>query len=97
MRCLGGDLLRHQSIHTVSDRSRKHFERAKNVAKAFPPHRKQPDSISSLVDDVTTTHSTLLACAVALKAAGCGSIYAACATAATRGHDGTFSDDETSQ
>ena len=32
-----------------------------------------------LVDDVTTTHATLIACAMALKKAGAAHVYAACA------------------
>ena len=93
---LRGDLLRRNRF-TRSQTTLEAFERAKNVAKAFSASPEAAGLNILLVDDVTTTHSTLLACAVALKAAGCGSIYAACATAATRGHDGTFSDDETSQ
>ena len=63
------------------------FQRAKNVSKAFSA---SPDVFGLnilLVDDVTTTHSTLLACATALKAMGANSVYAACATAASHGED----------
>lgn len=60
------------------------FERARNVSQAFSASPEAKGLNILLVDDVTTTHSTLLSCAVALKAAGAGTIYAACATAATR-------------
>ena len=55
------------------------FERAKNVAKAFSASSAAKGLNVLLIDDVTTTHSTLLACAVALKQAGADRIYAACA------------------
>ena len=60
------------------------FERARNVSKAFVASPKAQGLNILLIDDVTTTHSTLLACVVALKAAGAANIYAACATAASR-------------
>ena len=55
------------------------FERVKNVSKAFVASPTASGKSILLVDDVTTTHSTLLACAVALKAAGAARVYAACA------------------
>ena len=55
------------------------FERAKNVAKAFSASPAVKGLNVLLIDDVTTTHSTLLACAVALKQAGANRVYAACA------------------
>ncbi len=70
------------------------FERAKNVAKAFLATPEAKGLNILLVDDVTTTHSTLLACASALKAADAGQIYAACAAAATHGTNGKLQDDE---
>ena len=63
------------------------FERAKNVSHAFLASPAVRGMNILLVDDVTTTHSTLLACALALKAAGAARIYAACATAASHGAD----------
>jgi ComF family protein len=55
------------------------FERAKNVAKAFSASNAVKGLSVLLIDDVTTTHSTLLACAVALIQAGADRVYAACA------------------
>ena len=55
------------------------FERAKNVARAFSASPSATGLNVLLIDDVTTTHSTLLACAVALKQAGANRVYAACA------------------
>lgn len=69
------------------------FERAKNVARAFTAAPEAKGLNILLLDDVTTTHSTLLACATALKAAGAARIYAACATAA-HGDGGTLTDVE---
>ena len=63
------------------------FERAKNVSQAFLASPEARGKRILLVDDVTTTHSTLLACALALKAAGATCVYAACATAASHGAD----------
>lgn len=63
------------------------FERAKNVSSAFLASPEVRGRTILLVDDVTTTHSTLLACASALRAAGAAKVYAACATAATHGAD----------
>ena len=63
------------------------FERAKNVSSAFLASPEVRGRTILLVDDVTTTHSTLLACASALRKAGAAKVYAACATAATHGAD----------
>lgn len=63
------------------------FERAKNVSQAFLASPDARGQSILLVDDVTTTHSTLLACAMALRKAGAIRVYAACATAATHGAD----------
>jgi len=60
------------------------FERVKNVANAFVASPAAVGRSVLLVDDVTTTHSTLLACAVALKAAGAARVYAVCACCADR-------------
>lgn len=60
------------------------FERAKNVSKAFFASPAAKGCNVLLVDDVTTTHSTLLACAVALKDAGASRVYAACACSAAK-------------
>ena len=50
-----------------------------------------------LIDDVTTTHSTLLSCAMALQAAGAKQIYAACATAAVHTDKGKLEDEESAE
>ena len=63
------------------------FERAKNVAKAFSASPAVKGLNVLLIDDVTTTHSTLLACAVALKQAGANRVYAACACFAGKDKD----------
>ena len=63
------------------------FERAKNVSHAFLASPAVRGMNILLVDDVTTTHSTLLACALTLKAAGAERVYAVCATAASHGVD----------
>lgn len=60
------------------------FERAKNVAKAFSASPAAKGLNVLLIDDVTTTHSTLLACAAALKQAGANRVYAACACSAAK-------------
>jgi len=60
------------------------FERAKNVAKAFSASHAAKGRNVLLIDDVTTTHSTLLACAVALKQVGANRVYAACACSAAK-------------
>ena len=60
------------------------FERARNVARAFSASNASEGLSVLLIDDVTTTHSTLLACAVALKQAGASRVYAACACSAAR-------------
>ena len=57
-------------------------DREKNVSNAFSAAPEARGLRILLVDDVTTTHHTLLACAAALKAAGVVRVYAACATAA---------------
>jgi len=72
---------------TKSQTTLNEFERAKNVSKAFSASPYARGKNILLIDDVTTTHSTLLSCAFALKAAGARRVYAACATAATRGAD----------
>lgn len=80
------DLLR-RTRFTKSQTTLNGFERAKNVSQAFLA---SPDALGQsilLIDDVTTTHSTLLACALALRKAGAVRVYAACATAATHGAD----------
>ena len=63
------------------------FERAKNVSQAFSALPAVRGKSILLIDDVTTTHSTLLACAIALRAAGAARVYAASATAATHDSD----------
>ena len=63
------------------------FERAKNVSQAFAASPAVRGLSILLIDDVTTTHSTLLACAAALRAAGATRVYAASATAASHGAD----------
>lgn len=73
------------------------FERAKNVAKAFEAASDAKGLNILLIDDVTTTHSTLLACAVALQAAGAKKIYAACATAAVHTNRGKLEDEESDE
>lgn len=77
------DLLR-RTRFTKSQTTLTEFERASNVAKAFIASPEVKGLNVLLIDDVTTTHSTLLACALALKAAGAANIYAACATAAVK-------------
>ena len=80
------DLLR-RTRFTKSQTKLTAFERAKNVSHAFLASPAVRGMNILLVDDVTTTHSTLLACALALKAAGAERVYAACATAASHGAD----------
>jgi len=63
------------------------FDRERNVSQAFLASPEARGRSILLVDDVTTTHSTLLACAIALRKAGAVRVYAACATAATHGAD----------
>ena len=80
------DLLR-RTRFTKSQTKLTAFERAKNVSHAFLASPAVRGLNILLVDDVTTTHSTLLACALALKAAGAARVCAACATAASHGAD----------
>jgi len=56
--------------------------RMKNVSGAFHASSAARGRSFLLIDDVTTTHSTLLACASALKQAGAVRVYALCACAA---------------
>ncbi|PKM40835.1 MAG: hypothetical protein CVV04_06530 [Firmicutes bacterium HGW-Firmicutes-9] len=80
------DLLQ-RTRFTRSQTTLNEFERAKNVSRAFVANYNVQGKNILLIDDVTTTHSTLLACTSALRAAGAEKIYTACATAATRGSD----------
>ena len=80
------DLLR-RTRFTKSQTTLDEFERAINVSKSFHASPAAKGLSILLIDDVTTTHSTLSACAVALKAAGAVRVYAACAAAATRSAD----------
>ena len=57
-------------------------ERTKNLAGAFMANTRAADLSIVLIDDVTTTHSTLLNCATALRHAGAKHVYAACACVA---------------
>lgn len=88
------DLLR-RTRFTRSQTTLDEFERAKNVTKAFAASPAARGLNLLLIDDVTTTHSTLLACAYALKSAGARRIYAACATAAVRSGGGPLPGRET--
>jgi len=78
------DLLR-RTRFTKSQTHLDAFQRAKNVSQAFSASPEVRGLNVLLIDDVTTTHSTLLACVSALRASGANRIYAACATAAA--HD----------
>ena len=80
------DLLR-RTRFTKSQTHLDSFQRAMNVSQAFSASTAVHGLNVLLIDDVTTTHSTLLACASALKEAGANCIYAACATAATYKQD----------
>ena len=88
------DLLR-RTRFTRSQTTLGEFERAKNVAKAFAASPTVKGLNILLIDDVTTTHSTLLSCAVALKKAGANQIFAASATAAVHTDRGKLEDEET--
>ena len=68
------------------------FERARNVSQAFSASPEVRGLSILLIDDVTTTHSTLLACASALRSCGAIRVYAASATTATHGSDREFID-----
>ena len=83
---LQSSLLR-RTRFTKSQTTLNGFERARNVSQAFSALPAVRGKSVLLIDDVTTTHSTLLACAIALRAAGAARVYAACATAATHGSD----------
>ena len=80
------DLLR-RTRFTRSQTTLSAAERTTNVSAAFVAHPATRGLSILLVDDVTTTHSTLLACAQALRQAGATRIYAACATIAAHGTD----------
>lgn len=67
---------------TKSQTTLNEFERAKNVSQAFAASPEAKGLRILLIDDVTTTHSTLLSCAIALRQAGAIRVYAASATAA---------------
>ena len=90
------DLLR-RTRFTRSQTTLGEFERAKNVAMAFEAMPDAKGQSILLVDDVTTTHSTLLSCAMALQAAGAKQIYAACATAAVHTDKGKLEDEESAE
>lgn len=60
-------------------------ERAKNLKGAFMANTLAAGLSIVLVDDVTTTHSTLIECATALRHAGASRVYAACACIARLG------------
>lgn len=60
--------------------------RKRNTQGAFMANTRAAGLAVVLVDDVTTTHSTLIACATALRHAGASRVYAACACVA--GYDG---------
>lgn len=81
------DLLR-RTRFTKSQTKLSAYDRAKNVSQAFSASPKAYGLRVLLIDDVTTTHSTLLSCAFALRQAGASCVYAASATAATHSeHD----------
>ena len=80
---LNSALLR-RTRFTQTQTSLDEFERARNVAKAFSASPAVKGGNILLIDDVTTTHSTLLACVVALKQAGATRVFAACACSAAK-------------
>ena len=56
-------------------RTRSAIERRQNVQDAFVCHQGLEGKQVLLIDDVCTTGATLDACAIALKAAGAGSVW----------------------
>lgn len=75
---LCADLLR-RTRHTRTQTRLAADARRKNVRNAFSADNKVKGMSILLIDDVSTTHSTLLACAKALKKAGAARVYAATA------------------
>lgn len=72
------DLLR-RTRFTSAQAKLDHAARQTNVRDAFVAAPAAAGLSILLVDDVTTTHATLIACANALKKAGATHVYAACA------------------
>ena len=72
------DLLK-RSRFTKTQTQLDHAARQTNVRDAFAAAPAAAGLSILLVDDVTTTHATLIACAKALKKAGATHVYAACA------------------